>query len=340
MSRRAVTLVVGVILLVGLIVAAGKAPVKYVKIEPGPTFNTLGTFDGKPLITITGAPETTSKGQLRLLTIGEVQGLTTYDVIRGWLSKDDAVVPREIIVPQGQTQQQTDQQNADMFASSQNSAVTVALRQDGFPVLVTISGVTAGKPADGKLQKGDIVTAVDGRKVLSSADLVNDVQSKQAGTPLTISYQRDGKDAQTTITAVNGDGGKPQIGVSVDQKQPSPVSVKFDLNNVGGPSAGLMFTLGIIDKLDPVDLTGGKVIAGTGTMDDDGNVGAIGGIPQKMVGAYQAGARIFLAPADNCAEALKHPVKGLELAKVSTIDDALKALQQIRAGQQPTLCGK
>jgi Lon-like protease len=126
----------------------------------------------------------------------------------------------------------------------------------------------------------------------------------------------------------------------VDQKQPSPISVKFDLDNVGGPSAGLMFTLGIIDKIDPTDLTGGKIIAGTGTMDDDGNVGPIGGIPQKLVAAYDAGARIFLTPADNCAEALGHPVKGLELVKVSTIDDALKALQQIRAGQQPTLCTK
>jgi Lon-like protease len=340
MTRRVVTLATGVILLAGLIVAAINAPVKYVQIQPGPTFNTLGSFDGKQLISITGAPTSQSSGQLRMLTIGEVQGLTTWDVIRGWLNKDDAVVPREIVIPEGQTQQQTDKENADEFASSQNSAVTVALRHEGYPVTVTISDVTAGKPAVGHLQKGDVIIAVDGKKILSSTDLVTDIQSKKAGTPLTISYQRNGQPGQTTIAAVPGDGGKPQIGVSVEQAQPSPVKIKFELDNVGGPSAGLMFTLGIIDKLDPVDLTGGKVIAGTGTMDDDGNVGAIGGIPQKMVAAYNAGARIFLAPAGNCGEALAHPVKGLELVKVSNIDGALKALQQIRDGQQPTLCSK
>jgi Lon-like protease len=340
MSRRAVTLIVGIVLLAGLVAAAATAPVKYVKIEPGLTFNTLGSFQGKQLITITGAPTSTSAGQLRMLTISEEQGLSTFDVIRGWLNRDDAVVPREVLFPQGETQQQVDKQNADLFASSQNSATTVALRHEGYPVLVTISDVVAGKPADGHLQKGDIVTAVDGTPILSSMDLISDIQAKPVGTPLVISYKRAGKDGQTTITSVKGDSGKPQIGVSVDQKQPSPINVKFSLDNVGGPSAGLMFTLGIIDKLDPVDLTGGKIISGTGTMDDDGNVGPIGGIAQKEIAAYNAGARFFLAPADNCSEALKNHVRGLELIKVSTINDALTALQQIRAGQQPKLCGQ
>jgi PDZ domain-containing protein len=94
------------------------------------------------------------------------------------------------------------------------------------------------------------------------------------------------------------------------------------------------------DKLEPGDITGGRVIAGTGTMDDDGNVGPIGGIAQKMVAARAAGATYFLAPADDCADALDHPVKGLVLVKVASLDDALNALAKIRAGQQPTLCTK
>lgn len=340
MTRRAVTLIVGVILLAGMITAGAQAPVKYVKIVPGYTFNTLGSYSGKQLITISGAPQTQSQGQLRMLTIGEIQGLTTFQVIRGWLDNDDAVVPREIVIPEGQTQQQTDQENADMFASSQNSAVTVALRHEGYPVLVTVASVVAGKPAEGHLRAGDVITAVAGKPIRSSADLVSDVQAAKAGQPLAISYTRGGAPGQTTVTPIDGAGGKPQIGITTDQKQPSPITVKFSLDNVGGPSAGLMFTLGIIDKLEPEDLTGGKIIAGTGTIDDDGNVGAIGGIPQKMVAAYHAGARIMLAPAANCEEALHHPVKGLELVKVTTIDDALAALEQIRNGRQPTLCGQ
>jgi PDZ domain-containing protein len=340
MNRRATTLTAGIVLLVALVLLALNAPVKYITIEPGQTFDTLGQSNGKPLITVTGAPETNSAGQLRMVTIGEVQGLTTFDVIKAWLNPNDATVPREVLIPEGQTEQQNEKQSADDFANSQAAAATVALRHEGYPVSVIVKEVTAGQPADGHLQSGDVVTAVNGQKIISSQDLIGAIQSKTAGTPLTFDYTRDGKPGQTVIKAESVDGAPPQIGIKVDQKQPSPISVKFDLDNVGGPSAGLMFTLGIIDKIDPTDLTGGKIIAGTGTMDDDGNVGPIGGIPQKLLAAHDAGAHIFLTPADNCAEALGHPVEGLELVKVSNIDDALKALQQIRDKQQPTLCTK
>ena len=340
MNRRATTLTAGIALLVALVVLGWNAPVKYITIEPGPTFDTLGQAKGKALIKVNGVTESSSKGQLRMVTIGELQGLSTFDVLKAWLNPRDATVPREVLIPEGQTQQQSDKQSADDFANSQAAAVTVALRHEGYPVSVTVTDVTAGKPADGHLQAGDVITAVNGAKIISSQDLITAIQSKAAGTPLTFDYTRNGKAGQTEIKAISSDGAPPQIGIAVDQKQPSPIKVKFDLDSVGGPSAGLMFTLGIIDKIEPTDLTGGKIIAGTGTMDDDGNVGPIGGIPQKLRGAYDAGARIFLTPADNCSEALGHPVKGLELVKVDTIDDALKALQQIRDGQQPTLCSK
>jgi PDZ domain-containing protein len=99
-----------------------------------------------------------------------------------------------------------------------------------------------------------------------------------------------------------------------------------------------MFTLGIIDKLKPEDLTGGKIIAGTGTIDDEGNVGPIGGIPQKLVGAKGAGAQLFLVPIDNCAEALRNAVPGLPMAEVATVDDALTALQTFTTGGTPKTC--
>jgi len=118
----------------------------------------------------------------------------------------------------------------------------------------------------------------------------------------------------------------------------APFKVNIPIENIGGPSAGLMLTLGIIDKVQPEDLTGGKIIAGTGTIDDDGDVGPIGGIPQKLVGAKDAGAQLFLVPKDNCAEALKNSVPGLPMAEVATVDDALTALKTFTRGGTPKPC--
>src|SRR4029450_11888565 len=130
----------------------------------------------------------------------------------------------------------------------------------------------------------------------------------------------------------------PRVGVQIKADQPHPFDVKIDLGEIGGPSAGLMFTLGIIDKLKPEDLTGGKIIAGTGTIDDEGAVGPIGGIPQKLVGAHAAGAQLFLVPKDNCAEALRNAVPGLPMAEVATVDDALTALHAFTTGGTPQPC--
>jgi PDZ domain-containing protein len=175
--------------------------------------------------------------------------------------------------------------------------------------------------------------------VTSPTKLTDLVRAKPAGTALTIGYTRAGKPGTVAVTTKTDKAGDPpRIGVEINEKQPHPFTVKIDLDEIGGPSAGLMFTLGIIDKLRPADLTGGKIIAGTGTIDDEGNVGPIGGIPQKLVGAKAAGAQIFLVPIDNCAEALKNAVPGLPMAQVATVDDALTALQTFTTGGTPKPC--
>jgi PDZ domain-containing protein len=341
MTRRAATLISGAALFIALVLLANWTKVPYAELQPGPTFDTLGSYQGKQLITIEGGKTYEPSGQLRMLTVEELTDLHVYDVISGWFNDDRAVVPSYILNPPGQTQQQRDQEGKDQFNQSQSAATTVALRHEGYPVMVTIGDVVAGLPADGHLMKGDVVVSVDGRKLLSGADLGAAIQGKPVGTEFKIDYTRGGQPGQTTIKSVAAAGdGHPQIGVNVENKQDSPYKITFTLDNVDGPSAGMMFTLGVIDKLEPGDITGGKIVAGTGTMDDDGNVGPIGGIQQKMVGAYNAGARFFLAPADNCAEALQHPVAGLTLAKVATIDDALAALADIRAGKTPPTCTK
>jgi PDZ domain-containing protein len=339
MRRRGTTLLVGAVVLVILIIASfAGVKVPYVALTPGPTWNTLGTDHDKDVIQISGGPVSSSKGQLRMVTVGVEDEISLWDALRGWLSSDDAVVPREVIYPPDQTQQQVDQENAQDFKNSQNSATVAALRELGFAVHVTVKDIPSGSPSAGRLAAGDELVTVDGQAVTSAAKLTSLVRAKPAGTGLTIGYKRGGTAATTTVTTVAGQDGNPRIGVSIDQQQPNPYKITISLDNVGGPSAGLMFSLGIIDKLEPQDVTGGLEIAGTGTIDDDGKVGAIGGIPQKMRAAKRDGATVFLAPADNCAEAAANSVPGLTLVKVGTLDDALKALSTLRGGGQPILC--
>jgi len=187
-------------------------------------------------------------------------------------------------------------------------------------------------------RKDDVIATVGGARITSSQKLQELVQAQPPGTGLTVGYTRDGRSGTARVVTRKDGSGTPRIGVSVTTDQPHPFDVKIDLNEIGGPSAGLMFSLGIIDKLKPADLTGGKIIAGTGTIDDEGNVGPIGGIPQKLVGAKDAGAQLFLVPFGNCAEALRNAVPGLPMAEVATVDDALTALQTFRDGGTPKPC--
>jgi PDZ domain-containing protein len=308
-------------------------PLPYVVLKPGPTVNTLGSDNGKEVIQVTKADTSTSKGQLRLTTVGVQPSIELVWAIRGWFSDEQAVVPRELIYPPDQSEQQVEEQNAEEFKVSQTSAETVALRELGYPVQTFVTAVTPNGPSAGVLQKDDIITSVDGVAVTSPTKLTELIQAKPAGTERTIGYTRAGKPATAKIvTRSDGNPAAPRIGVGVDQKQPHPFDVEIDLDEIGGPSAGLMFTLGIIDKLRPADLTGGKIIAGTGTIDDEGNVGPIGGIPQKLVGAKDAGAQLFLVPAGNCTEAMRNAVPGLPMAQVATVDDALTAIQTFTTG--------
>jgi PDZ domain-containing protein len=338
--RRGATLLVGAVVVVLLVVASfAGIRVPYVALTPGPTWNTLGSDHNKQVIQVAGGPVSATKGQLRLVTVGVEDQLTLFDALRGWLSGDDAVVPREVVYPPNESQQQVDQENAQEFKTSQNAAVIAALRALHYAITVVVTDVSADGPATGHLAKGDVITLVDGQPVTSADKLNSLVQGKPSGTTLTIGYQRGGTAGTTRVTTVERKGSTP-LGIQVDVRESGAhqYKVTFGLENVGGPSAGLMFTLGIIDKLGSSDLTGGRVIAGTGTIDQDGNVGAIGGIPQKMRGARRDGATVFLAPASNCAEAVANAVPGLVLVKVNTLDDALRALDTLRAGGTPTLC--
>ncbi|WP_189080824.1 YlbL family protein [Mangrovihabitans endophyticus] len=339
MRRRGITVLLGALITAILAVGVMAVPLPYVVLKPGPTVNTLGSDNGKQVIQVTKAETSTSAGQLRLTTVGVQPDVELVWAIRGWFSREQAVVPRELIYPPDRTEKQVEAQNQQEFASSQTSAETVALRELGYPVQVYVKKVTDGSPAVGKLAADDVLTSVDGTKVTGPQNLTDLIRAKPEGSTLTIGYVRDGKPGTVAIATRSAAADEPpRIGVEIAQKQPHPFTVKIDLDEIGGPSAGLMFTLGIIDKLKPADLTGGKIIAGTGTIDDAGKVGPIGGIPQKLVGAKEAGAQLFLVPAGNCAEALRNAVSGLPMAKVTTVDDALTALRTFTSGGTPKPC--
>lgn len=338
MRRRGTTVLLGAIIVLLLGLGIASAPVPYVVEGPGPTVDTLGTEDKKPVIEVSGRQTYPSAGQLRLVTVGVQPNTDLLSALRAWFNGDEAVVPRELLYPPGQTQQQVDQQNQEDFKASQSSAETSALRKLGFPVSVAVTKVVPDRPAAAALKAGDVINTVDGQQVTSRQRLVELITAKPAGTALSIGYTRAGATNTATIKTVAGDGNNPQIGVEVENRQPHPFQVTFDIDKIGGPSAGLMFALGVIDKLDPTDLTGGKIIAGTGTIDDEGQVGPIGGITQKLVGAKQAHATVFLTPADNCAEAVSNAQPGLTLVKVGNLDEALSALQAVRDGRAAPHC--
>ncbi|WP_422771656.1 PDZ domain-containing protein [Plantactinospora sp. WMMC1484] len=338
MRRRGVTVLLGAVITALLSIGVLAAPIPYVVLGPGPTVDTLGRQDDKDVIQVSGQETSTSAGQLRLTTVGVQPDVKLLTAIAGWVSSDEAVVPYELIYPPGQTQQQVEERNAEDFAASQTSAETAALRELGYPIQVVVKNVTAGAPAEGILKAGDVITSVDGKPVPAASSVTDLVRARPAGSPLSIGYTRDGRPATATVVSAATDNNPPRIGVEIEQRQPHPFELKIDLNDIGGPSAGLMFALGIVDKLRSEDLTGGKIIAGTGTINDLGEVGPIGGIPQKLVGAKNAGAKYFLVPAGNCAEAVQNAQPGLPMARVGTLGEALSALETIRAGGRPPAC--
>jgi PDZ domain-containing protein len=267
------------------------------------------------------------------------------------------VVPHDTLYPGGKTEEQSTQENAEEFTQSQESAKVAALQQLKIPVKtrVVVSTVLKDTPAENRLHAGDVIRAVDGTAVKEPADVAKLVVKHKPGQNVVFTIvpakdaaaaEKAGKEPsgteKVTITTVKADkDNRAIVGIQAGTDHTFPFGIDINLADVGGPSAGLMFALGIVDKLMPGNLTGGKFVAGTGTIDDKGKVGPIGGIEMKLVGARNAGAEYFLTPSENCAAAASDIPKGLTLVKVNTIDDAAKSLEKIRSGDTAGLvsCG-
>jgi Lon-like protease len=342
MSRRSLTLLIAAIGTAVAIAVSVLIPVPYVILGPGPTLNTLGKdSSGQPLIAISGHPAYPTNGHLNMVTVSYqgCQGDTfnIFTALVAWLNPHEAVVPDSEICPAGQTQQQTQQQDTQEMTSSQQSATAAALTELGIGYQIVVVQAVPGYPAAGVLRAGDVITAVDGKPVAGESDLSTLISAHPAGSTLTVTILRDGKTQQVQV-GTKLSGGHPLLGVSVTEQYVFPFDVKISVGDIGGPSAGLMFALGIIDKLTPMNLTGGKFIAGTGQIEANGNVDPIDGIQQKMVGARQAGATIFLTPTANCPDTKGAVPAGLRLVRVSTLSQAVNDLEAIKAGHQVPSC--
>jgi PDZ domain-containing protein len=343
MARRTQTLVVASVLALVLGITGLWLPVPFVTLAPGPVTDTLGSVKGVTLIDVEGHPTYPTTGKLELTTVEETPRLNLLGALEDWLNGDRAVVPRELIQPPGTSQEQIQQENTSAMLTSQDQATAAALTQLGVRptgTAVVVLSVPDGSPATDKLQAGDVVTEVDGVAVHSQTQLRDEISKAKPGDDVKITYQR-GSDA-SAITAITtkaspDDPKHPIIGITTTEKPTYPFTVRIRLSDVGGPSAGLMFALGIIDLLTPGgQLTGGRIIAGTGTIDPTGSVGPIGGIQQKILGARSSGATVFLVPADNCADA-RQMNSGLRLIRVTNLAGALDALHKLGTPQQASI---
>lgn len=317
-------------------------PTGYVVQRPGPVYDTLGeaeNADGEsvPLIEVSGAETFETGGALDLTTVQVVgnreHNVSWVELAMAWVSPAKAVVPVDVIFPDGVTTEERNERNAALMTDSQHEATAAALTELGFDVQtrIMVHDLLDDSPAHDALRSGDIIVSANGTELRDVTELRGIIQAG-AGAPVDLVIDRDGETREVTVTPeqIDSDQGAVWvIGVTLIPDYTFPVDVTLQLDNVGGPSAGLMFALGIIDVLTPGELNGGETVAGTGTIDASGNVGPIGGIRQKLFGARDAGASFFLAPAANCNEVVGHIPRGLQVVRTETLQEALDALTVI-----------
>ncbi|WP_205327397.1 PDZ domain-containing protein [Glycomyces sp. YM15] len=323
MRRRGITVLLGAVLVALLTWQALTMDVAYVVFSPGPTEDVLGAdeIDGVEHQIISADTEYPSEGQLRLTTVRVKQSVTLVQALRYWTSNEYAIVPRDLVYPPGESEEDiAEEQEAD-WAESQSNAEQAALGYLGEPAVIEVVADSGG------LLAGDVVTAIDGTAVTSLQDLADYAESET-----TVTVTRAG--APVAVPGVVlGDA-------DLQSTHDDPYGIEIDTEalDIGGPSAGLIFALGIVDRVTEGDLTDGMVIAGTGEIDPEGNVGGIGGIQQKVTASVELGAEVFLAPAANCSDAVTVPHDDMTIVRVETLADAVSALESLATGGEVTTC--
>lgn len=345
-NRRILTLVVALVPIVvfGLLLSVVTVP--FVALGPGPTFDTLGEIDGKQVVDIkstdgvAGDVVHPTSGHLNMTTVSQRDGLTLGQALVLWMSGRDQLIPRDLVYPPDKSKDDIDKGNTADFKRSEDDAEYAALSYLKYPKAVTVESVEDKGPSAGKLERGDAIDMVNNIEVPDLAAFQEVVKNTKPGEQIVIDYRRKNAPAGTVTITLGEHPEREQgyLGIGVLDAPWALFDIEFNLANIGGPSAGLMFSLAVVDKLTTGELNDGKFVAGTGTIDAEGKVGSIGGITHKMLSAREAGATVFLVPADNCAEALTAHEDGLQLVKVDTLTTAVDALDTISAGGEPPTC--
>lgn len=316
------------------IVAAMAAPAPYVIEMPGPVFNAMSSLDGHKIITVSGADTYQSKDRFDVLTVQTRGGPefppTWIEVFLAMLDNEKVVVPMESVYPSGVTQKDEEQVTTQMMLDSQRDAIAVALKQQGykFPTFLAVDSIRKTSPAAGVFKVDDRVVSVNAKPVKVYSDITSQVTASE-GKSVSFVVDRAGETKSLSVKPVKDTDGVYRVGIFVGYRYDFPVDVEIYLGKVTGPSAGLMFSLSLLDIMTPGDLSGGHHVAGTGTIAPDGQVGAIGGIRLKMIAARKAGADYFFAPKANCSEIIGHIPKGLTVRAVDTFEDALGVLSDL-----------
>ena len=347
-SRRSVASAVGVLLAVCLFAAATLVHLPFAILSPGPITNVLGQDKGTgetptDRIKVTGRPTYPTSGSLDFTTVrvngGPGYPVNAWEVLLAWVNPTEEVYPVDQIFAPQRTAAEVAQENQAEMRDSQQEAEAVALRALGYEVRqrIKVGRVASGAPSEGTLQVGDYLRSVGGAPVTDAGSVRAALQKVTPGETVAIGVERAGSEVLLTSRTGRSADGRTVLGIVLAVDFSFPFTVAIDAGNVGGPSAGMMFSLGIYDKLTEGAMTGGRDIAGTGTIDASGGVGPIGGIRQKMAGAQQGGATFFLAPAGNCDEVRGREPKGLQVFRVATFDDARMAVEGIGRGDTAAL---
>ena len=338
MVGRTSTLTAAALLAAVLGVLGVSLPVPLVALGPGPTYDTLGDVDGSAVVSVDGLPTFPTSGQLNMTTVAVSDRLTFVDVLQAWAADSRQVVPRSQLFAPGKTDDQVREENTQQFATSESNAELAAMAQLAIPTRVVVGAVVPGSAAAGALQVGDELVAVSGRAVGTPAAVADALVGTTPGQNVTVTYRRGGRERSADLAlGASPDRTQGLLGVR-PAVEPRSGDIRISLGDIGGPSAGLMFALAVVDKLSPGELTGGRFVAGTGAIDAAGDVAPIGGIPFKMQAARDAGATVFLVPDDNCAEALATAPGGLQLVRVSALGDAVRQLEALGAGRPAAAC--
>lgn len=337
---RALTVFLALTLIIALAL-----PLPYVIFRPGTPANVLGK-----MITVPAQYQESDnavrdkKGRLYLTTVfvttprSKVFGI---EVLDAWIRGDAAVYPRSVIYPEGEDPKEISAQDKFDMKNSQQFAIYNALTFLGYEVKTQprVIEILEQSDAKGRVEIGDLIRKVDGREVRTSGEVVDLVRAKSPGEKLSLVVERevDGKRETLTFSDIelieNAKGSAIGIFLAMDFEM--PIDVEIDIKRTGGPSAGMIFALGVIEKLTGEDLLRGRKIAGTGTIDLQGDIGPIGGIESKLIGAARVGATIFLAPRGNCDE-IVHVPKGLQVIPVSTLQEAVEVLRDKDPNDRPS----